>query len=340
MTNSDGGLCTDDITLELIEDAASALEGVAIKTPLLENLDINELLSGRLLIKTENLQRTGAFKIRGAYNRIRQMSDDEKQRGVITYSSGNHAQGVALAANVFGTSALIVMPADAPPAKVSSTEALGAKVTTYDRDTESSDDVVDRIIAETGRIRVPPSGDTRGLAGAGTVALELFHQSKDMNADLDAVLVPCGGGGLTAAMAFTMQQLSPGTAVYAVEPNQFDDTKKSLQVGHRVKNPTGRRTICDAIMTPTPNEQTFEINKELLAGGLSVTDEAVKDAMLFAYHHYKLVIEPGAAVGLAAVLSKEIDITGKTIAIVATGGNIDHARFSTLLAEASGCTRE
>ncbi len=340
MTEHDPELDTTPIDLGAVHDAAEAIKDVVTKTPLPENQDVNAQLGGRLLIKTENMQRTGAFKIRGAYNRIRQMSADERKRGVITYSSGNHAQGVAMAATVFGTSALIVMPADAPPAKIASTEALGAQVVTYDRDSESYDDVVTRLRAETGRLPVPPSGDTRVHAGAATTALEILDQAAQVNASCDAVLIPCGGGGLTAGTAFVMNALSPRTAVYAVEPDAFDDTKRSLEAGHRVQNPTGRRTICDAIMTPTPNAQTFEINKSLLAGALSVSDQAVKDAMLFAYHHYKIVVEPGAAVGLAAVLSGEIDPKGKNIVVVITGGNVDAQRYSQLIAEAGGCTRE
>ncbi len=335
MSGPSDGLDTSPITLDRIRDARNAVRGVVLETPVLENLDVNAQLGGRLLIKAENMQPTGAFKIRGAYNRIRLMTDDEKARGVVTYSSGNHAQGVALAAKIFGTTALIVMPSDAPAAKVSSTQALGAEVTTFDRDTERSDDVVARICNETGRIRVPPSGDTRVLAGAGTMALELVDQL----IEIDAVLVPCGGGGLTAATAFAMHDLSPSTDVLAVEPDAFDDTKRSLAAGERVKNPPGRRTICDAIMTPTPNAQTFAINKDLLAGGLSVSDDAVRHAMLFAFHHYKTVIEPGGAVGLAAVLQGKIDTAGKTVVTVATGGNIDPARYAALLADAAGCTR-
>lgn len=327
-------LDTGPITLDMIEDAASALRGVAVRTPVLENAEVNALLGGRLLIKAEQAQRTGAFKFRGAYNRLRQMSDAEKRRGTITYSSGNHAQGLALAARLVGTTALIVMPADTPPAKVDATQALGAEVVTFERDHESSDDVVARLRSETGRIKVPPSGDVRVLAGAGTAALELLDQAAEVDADLDAVLVPCGGGGLTAAMAFVMRERSPDTEVHAVEPELFDDTRRSLAAGKRVSNPAGRRTICDSIMTPTPNEQTFEINRRLLAGGLTATDEEVRVAMRFAFQRYKTVVEPGAAVGLAAVLSGAIDIAGKTIATVTTGGNVDPARFSDLIGKA------
>ncbi len=313
--------------IDEIRDAAKGLRGIITHTALLESPEANAHLSGRLLIKAECLQRTGAFKIRGAYNRIRQMSESEKKRGVITYSSGNHAQGVALAARLLGTTALIVMPSDVATAKKESTRALGAEIFTFDRDSEDYNEVVARLSAETGRINVPPSGDMQVLAGAGTVALELFDQAQDMQAPLDAVLVPCGGGALTAATAIVMQTLSPGTRVFAVEPTLFDDTRRSLEAGTRVANPKGQKTICDGIMTPTPNAQTFEINRRLLAGGLVVSDDEVRNAMLFAYDHFKVVIEPAGAVGIAAVLSGKVDIKGRTIATIATGGNVDPHRF-------------
>lgn len=324
-------LKTGPMHLDDVIEAAQALRGVVTRTPLLENIDVNDQLSGRLLIKAECMQRTGAFKIRGAYNRMRKMSAVERDLGAITYSSGNHAQGLALAARILGSSSLIVMPDDTPLQKVERTTALGAEVTTYNRDIESSDDVVARLQAKTGRLPVPPSGDVRTHAGAATVALEIYEQANAMQASLDAVLIPCGGGGLTAATAFVMRECSPDTQVYAVEPELFDDTRRSLEAGERVKNPVGQRTICDAIMTPTPNVETFKINRQLLAGGLTVSDDEVCDAMLFAFENYKLVIEPGAAVGIAAVLNNKIDIRGKTIAVVATGGNIAPERFHELL---------
>ncbi len=315
------------LCLEDVRDAAQALSGIINRTPLLQNPDLDAKRAGRLLIKAECAQRTGAFKIRGAYNRIRQMSASEKQRGVITYSSGNHAQGVALASQLLGTSALIVMPEDAAPAKIECTRTLGAIIATFDRGSEDSDEVVSRLRAETGRIIVPPSGDWRVLAGAGTAALELFQQAQNMNTSLDAVLVPCGGGGLTAATAIVMRALSPKTQVFAVEPELFDDTRRSLVAGKRVANPKGQQTICDAIMTPTPNSLTFPINCKLLAGALVVSDDEVRAAMLFAYDQFKIVVEPGAAVGIAAVLSGKLDTKGKTIATFVTGGNIDPDRF-------------
>lgn len=324
MTETDG---TFPIDLESVRKAAAALDDVVIHTPILENPDVNKALGGKLLIKAECAQRTGAFKIRGAYWRILKMTDEELACGVITYSSGNHALGVARAAQILGSTALIVMPDDVPAAKMAATRALGAEVVTFSRDTENSDVVVERLRLETGRIHVPPSAHPLVLAGAGTVALEIFEHSL---AHLDAILTPCGGGGLTASTAIVARALSPDTRVYAVEPALFDDTRRSLEAGRRVPNPKGRRTICDAIMTPIPNDMTFPINNALLAGGLVVSDDEVRAAMRFAFENYKIVVEPGAAVGIAAVLNHRIDIKGKTVAVVVTGGNIDPDRFCAL----------
>lgn len=323
---TDFPICLDDV-----RNAAQDLADVVVRTPLLENPDVNERLGGRLLIKAECAQRTGAFKIRGAYWRMSHMSAAERARGAITYSSGNHALGVARAAQILGSSALIVMPTDAPEAKVDAVRALGAEIATYDRDREDYNDVVERLRRETGRLHVPPSAHAQVLAGAGTVALEVFDQAKELGALPDALLIPCGGGGLTAASAIVTRALSPATEVYAVEPELFDDTRKSLLAGERVANPKGLRTICDAIMTPMPNEVTFPINKALLAGAVTASDDDVRAAMRFAFAHFKIVIEPGAAVGIAAVLNGQIDISGKTIATVATGGNIDPERFCRLI---------
>ena len=331
MSRSLPDLDTRPITVDAIRDAADALTGVVTLTPLLENPDVDARLGGRVLIKAEHAQRTGAFKIRGAFNRLRLMTDDEKRRGAISYSSGSHAQGLALAARLLGTTALIVMPADTPAAKVDSTIALGAEVVTFDRDSEDYNDAVSQLMDETGRIHVPPNGDVRILAGAGTASLELFQQAREANAGLDAVLVPCGGGGLTAATAFLMNELSPDTRVFAVEPELFDDTRRSFEAGRRVSNPRGRRTICDSIMTPTPNEYTFAINRKLVAGGLTASEEDVRNAMRFAFEAYKIVIEPGAAVAIAAILNGQFDVKGRTVAVFTTGGNIDTRRYCELV---------
>lgn len=319
------------LSLADVRGAAAGLAGVVVRTPLLENPDANDRVGARLLIKAECAQRTGAFKIRGAYWRMAQMSAEELARGAITYSSGNHALGVARAATILGSSALIVMPSDAPAAKVAAVRALGAEIATYDRDSEDYNDVVERLRVQTGRIHVPPSADPRVLAGAGTVTLELFEQAAHLGPVPDILLTPCGGGGLTASAALVAHELAPETDVYAAEPEEFDDTRRSLIEGERVPNPPGRRTICDAIMTPIPNEVTFPINLDLLAGGVVASDDEVRAAMRFAWDHYALVIEPGAAVGIAAVLAGHIDVTGRTVATVVTGGNIDPARFCGLI---------
>lgn len=317
------------VSLEDIRRATDRLQGVVIRTPMLENPDVNKMLGGRLLLKAENLQRTGAFKIRGAYYRMLNLTPKEHARGAVTYSSGNHALGVARAAQILDSTAAIVMPSDAPAAKMAAVHAMGAEIVTYDRDTQESSDVVADIIQKTGRIEVPPSAHPQVLAGAGTVALELLKDA----GDLDTVLVPCGGGGLTAATAALMSDASPKAQVFAAEPELFDDTRRSLDAGERLANPKGQRTICDAIMTPIPGELTFSINRVLLAGGVTASDDEVRQAMRFAFEHFRIVTEPGAVVGLAAILSGRVPIADRTVATVITGGNIDPARFAKLLEE-------
>lgn len=314
------------VSLDDVRSAQAVLADVVVRTPVLENADVNAMLGGRILLKAENFQRTGAFKIRGAYHRILNLTSKERARGTVSYSSGNHALGLARAAQMLDSSAVIVMPSDVPAAKMNATRSLGAEIVTFDRDTENSFDVVARIKSQTGRIEVPPSAHGQVLAGAGTAALELFEDAPV----LDAVLVPCGGGGLTAATAVVMAEASPQTQVYAAEPALFDDTCRSLAAGKRLANPVGRRTVCDAIMTPIPNEVTFPINLDLLSGGVTASDADVRLAMRFAFEHFKIVTEPGAVVGLAAVLSGQVAIKNKTIATVITGGNIDLARFAAL----------
>jgi threonine dehydratase len=315
------------VSLEDIRRAASLLSGVVHRTPVLESFEVNALLGGRLLLKAENFQRTGAFKFRGAYHRISRMSAAERARGTVTYSSGNHALGVARAAQLLGSSAIIVMPSDVPEAKMQAVRALGAEIVTFERDTEDSAEIVAAIEAETGRIEVPPSANAQVLAGAGTAALELLEDA----GALDTVLIPCGGGGLTAATAVVMAEASPQTQVFAAEPELFNDTRRSLKAGKPVPNPKGQRTICDAIMTPIPNAVTFPINHALLAGGVTASDAEVCEAMRFAYEHFKIVTEPGAVVGLAAILNGQVAVKDRTVATVITGANIAPKRFAALL---------
>ena len=319
------------LSISEVRKAAKGLANVVMRTPLLENEEVNARLGGRLLVKAECAQRTGAFKIRGAYWRMQNLSRAQLERGVITYSSGNHALGVARAGQMLNSSALIVMPSDAPQAKVSAVRNLGAEIETYDRDNEDYNVVVERLRQQTGRVHIPTSAHAQILAGAGTVALELIEQAESADARLDSILTPCGSGGLTAASAVVANHLLPDTEVFAVEPEHFDDTRRSLLAGKRIPNAIGARTICDAIMTPIPNEVTFPINQTFLAGGLVVSDNDVRNAMRLAFEHYKIVVEPGAAVGIAAILNRQIDIAGKTVATVITGGNIDIDRFCDLV---------
>jgi threonine dehydratase len=308
-----------------IEAAAARISGQAIVTPLLEHPELNERLGGRLLIKPEVLQRTGSFKFRGAYNRIASIPADQRGKGVLAYSSGNHAQGVAAAARLLGLPATIVMPADAPAIKIANTSADGASIVFYDRYAEDREAVTAALLAETGATLVRPFDDPLIVAGQGTCGLELMRQARALDATLDAVLVCCGGGGLTAGTGLAVKTLSPRTEIYSVEPEGFDDTLRSLASGAREGNRPEARSICDALLSPMPGELTFAINRRLLSGGLSVSDAEVERAMAFAFNRLKLVVEPGGAVGLAAVLSGKIQTAGRTTAIILSGGNVDPA---------------
>jgi len=316
-----------------IEAAAGRLEGHAVRTPILESPALNARLGLRVLIKPETLQRVGAFKFRGAYNRLVQMSPDERRRGVVAFSSGNHAQGVALAAQLLGMPALIVMPADAPAVKVEATRGYGAEVRFYDRLTESREAISAAAAAERGAIVVPAFDDPHIIAGQGTVGLELAHQAQALGASLDVAIAPIGGGGLMAGSSLAIKTLSPQTAVVGVEPAGFDDTLKSLQAGSRqVMKPT-TRSLCDALESPAPGELTFPILQQTLAGIAVVTDAEVAQAMRLAFQMLKLVLEPGGSVGLAALLAGKVAEArpGATVGLVLSGGNVDPELFARVL---------
>jgi len=307
--------------------AAERLRGVAAATPLLESDALNELTGGRLLIKAECLQRTGSFKFRGAYNTILAL----RPSAVVAFSSGNHAQGVALAARLLAIPATIVMPADAPRTKLEGTRALGAEVVTYQRLGEDREAIGREIAERTGAAIVRPFDDPRIIAGQGTVGLELAEQAAARGATLDAVTVCCGGGGLVAGCALALSHLVPGVAVHSVEPAAFDDTARSLAAGQRLGNPPEARSFCDALLSPMPGELTFAINSRLLAGGLAVSDMEVAHAMRLAFRHLKLVIEPGGAVALAAALAGKLPVRGRTVGVVVSGGNVDAELFTEVL---------
>jgi threonine dehydratase len=311
-----------------VEGAARRLRGTARLTPLLESAILNAETGARLLIKAEPLQLTGSFKFRGAYNRISRIRGRRRAAGVVAHSSGNHAQGVAAAAHILGLPAVIVMPDDAPAAKIEGTRFWGAEIVFYDRQSEDREAIARRLTAERRATLVPPYDDRFVVAGQGTVGREIAAQVRALGAALDLALVPCGGGGLIAGCALALEHASPGIPIYAVEPEAHDDTKRSLEAGQRTgASRPEAQSICDALRVPTPGALTFAINRERVAGGLVVTDGEVAHAMAAAFGHLKLVLEPGGAVALAAALSGRIELRGKTVAIVASGGNVDPQLF-------------
>lgn len=319
-----------------IEGAARRLSGIAIRTPLLQSNDLDRIANGTVLLKPECFQQTGSFKIRGAYNMLSQLSAAQAERGVVAFSSGNHAQGVALAGKLLGIETAIVMPEDAPAAKLENTRRLGGEVITYDRNTGDREQIARDLAAERGAEVVPSFDHPHIIAGQGTVGLEIAEQSAELGLTPDQVLICCGGGGLTAGSAIALKARLPGVQVYPVEPEQFDDTARSLECGERVANAGGEASICDALLTEMPGKITFEINRQLVSGVLLVSDAEVRDAMRFAFRSLKLVVEPGGAVALAAVLAGKIDTANKTTVIVLSGGNVDVDLFSSIQEERGG----
>jgi threonine dehydratase len=317
-----------------VEAAAKRIAREAVVTPLLENAKLNALVGGRIFIKAECLQRTGSFKFRGAWNCISKLDPARNKGGVVAYSSGNHAQGVAAAAQLRGVSALIVMPEDTPEIKKANTKAYGAEVITYDRATESREEIANLYVAKRGAVLVPPFEHTDIIAGQGTCGLEIISEAHARGVALDDILVNCSGGGLTAGVALAFSEMSPKTKVHSVEPEGFDDYARSLRSGVREKNASAAGSICDALLTPQPGEMTFAMNKGRLAEGYVVSEAEVRRAVRFAFETLKLVVEPGGAVGLAAVLSEKIDGKKKNIAIILSGGNVDAVLFADILSGA------
>jgi len=333
-TDQDAAARPDELpTVADVKKARERIQGAAVRTPLLESILLNQRLGGRLLIKPECLQKTGSFKFRGAYNKLSSLTDAEKARGVVAFSSGNHAQGVAAAAQMLGIEATIVMPADAPAIKLANTRAYGATVVTYDRFNESREEIGNAIASEKGAVLVAPYDDAYVMAGQGTIGYEIAEQAAELGAAPEAALVCCGGGGLISGTALALSDAAPGLPVYAVEPELFDDTKRSLESGRLETVPPEARSICDALLAPMPGRLTFALNKDLLAGGFGVSDDEVRHAMRVAFTELKLVAEPGGAVALAAVLAGKIDIKGRTLVAVISGGNVDPAQFAAILSE-------
>jgi threo-3-hydroxy-L-aspartate ammonia-lyase len=317
------------VTFADVAAAAERLAGVAHRTPVVTSRTLDERVGARVFLKCENLQRMGAFKFRGAYNRLAQLDADERARGVVAFSSGNHAQGVALAAQLLGIEATIVMPTDAPQAKLDATRGYGAKVVLYDRATEDRHAIARSHAEERGATVVPPFDDTRIVAGAGTAALELFEDVEG----IDTVVTPLGGGGLLSGTALVARERGRDVAVWGVEPEAGDDFVRSLAAGHPVSIPLPI-TIADGLQTMRPGDITFPIVSQLGARVTTVSDDELRAAMRFAFERLKLVIEPSGAAPLAALLTGRIDVRGKRVGVIISGGNVDPAVFS---AAASAC---
>jgi threonine dehydratase len=317
---------TPPVTLDDVRSAADQLKGVAHRTPVVSSRTLDALVGATVLLKCENLQRVGAFKFRGAYNAVSRLSPAQLAKGIAAYSSGNHAQAVALAARELGSTAVIVMPEDTPKSKLAAVAGYGAEIITYDRYTGDREAIGAALAAERGLALIPPYEHPHVMAGQGTAALELLEEA----GPLDALLVPVGGGGLMAGSATAAKGLQPGIRMIGVEPAAGDDTRRSLEAGERVSIPVPR-TIADGQAASIPGELTFSVNQRLVDDIVLVTDDEIRTALRFAFDRLKLVLEPSGATGLAALLAGKLDRTPPRIGVIISGGNIDTARFTALL---------
>lgn len=315
------------VTIEDIRSAAKQLAGVAHRTPVLTSATLDERVGARIFAKAENFQRVGAFKFRGAYNTISRLPDEQLAKGVVAYSSGNHAQAVALSARLLGTSAVILMPADTPATKRAATEQYGAEVVTYDRYTQDRTAIGNALAAERGLALVPPYDHPQVIAGQGTAALELL----DEVGELDALIVPVGGGGLMAGTAIAAKALHPNIRVIGVEPTGGDDTKRSLAAGERIQIPVPH-TIADAQAAEIPGELTFSINRRLVDEIVLVDDAELVEGLRFGFERMKVVAEPTGIGPITALLTEKVSLPGQRVGVVISGGNIGADRFATLLA--------
>ncbi|MEU0742642.1 pyridoxal-phosphate dependent enzyme [Streptomyces sp. NPDC006134] len=316
---------TPPVTLDDVRDAAARLKGVAHRTPVLRSRTLDALAGAETLLKCENFQRVGAFKFRGAYHAVSRLTPAQLARGVAAYSSGNHAQAVALAARELGTTAVIVMPEDAPPSKRDATAAYGAEIVTYDRYTGDRVALAEALAAERGLALIPPYEHPHVIAGQGTAALELVEET----GEVDALIAPVGGGGLIAGSATAVKGLHPATRVIGVEPEAGDDTKRSLEAGRRVAIEVPH-TIADGQALHTPGELTFSLNRRLLDEVVLVSDDEIRHAMRFAFERLKIVLEPSGATPLAALLTGRAGRLPRRVGVILSGGNIDAGRFARL----------
>ena len=322
------------IDVDDVREAAGRLRGQAVRTPLIESEALTAWAGRRVFLKVESLQRTGSFKFRGAFNRLSRLDADQRRAGVVAWSSGNHAQGIAAAARLLDIPATVVMPADAPALKTRNTRALGAEIVPYDRRRESREAIARLIAERRGATLVPSFEDPLVMAGQGTVGLEILAQACATGGEIGQILVPCGGGGLVAGVATAVHAALPEVRVHPVEPAAFDDTARSLVSGRRESVREGGASICDALLAPAPGELTFAVNRRLLSPGLTVDDETVRATMRFAFETLKLVLEPGGAVALAALLSGAAPRGEGDVAVVLSGGAVDPLAFAGILADA------
>jgi threo-3-hydroxy-L-aspartate ammonia-lyase len=309
-----------------VRAAAQRLRGVANRTPIFTSRTLDEQTGAQVFLKCENFQRMGAFKFRGAYNRLALLSPAERVRGVVAFSSGNHAQGVALAARLLGIPATIVMPSDAPAAKLAATRGYGAEVVLYERATEDRTAIAHSLAEERGATIVPPFDDPAIVAGAGTAALELFEDVPDV----EAIVTPLGGGGLLSGSAIAAHAMRGAIPAWGIEPEAGDDFRRSLEAGHPVQIPLPA-TIADGLQTPRPGDLTFRIVYELCAGVVTVSDDELRAAVRFAFERLKIVVEPSGAAPLAALLSRRLDLSGRRVGAIISGGNVDAATFAAIL---------
>ena len=317
------------MNIEMIEAAAGRLSGHVVRTPLLHSPFLDEIAGRRVLVKPECLQPTGSFKLRGGWSALSALSPAERAKGVIAFSSGNHAQGVAYAARAHGAPSVILMPSDAPRVKIGNTRALGAEVVLYDRATGDRDAIGAALAEERGLTLVKPFDEPLVIAGQGTTGLEIAEQAAEAGVTAGDVLVPCGGGGLTSGIALALEAKAPGLRARTVEPEGFDDTARSLAAGKIERNARMTGSICDAIVTPSPGQITFPILRRLCGPGIAVSDDQALAAMAAAFDRLHIVLEPGGAVALAAALYRPGEVAGEAVIVVASGGNVDptlHAR--------------
>lgn len=319
------------MNIDMIEAAAARLKGHVRVTPMLNSPFLDEIAGRRVFLKTEALQHTGSFKFRGGWSAVSSLTDNALKAGVIAFSSGNHAQGVALAAREHGTSAVIIMPADAPEMKINNTRALGAEVVLYDRANEDRDEIGAHLSAERGLTLIKPFDEPQVIAGQGTCGLEIAQQAEELGVNAKDVLVCCGGGGLTSGIALALAAKAPHLRARPVEPENFDDVTRSLASGEIKRNASMSGSICDAIITPQPGDITFPILKRLCGPGIVVPEEDCLRTMALAFARLKVVLEPGGAIALAAALYHNETTEGEDIIAVASGGNVDPELFQSAL---------